>query len=180
MFMQNTTPNQDPQTGVHYGVIHYNSLNPEALDDIFTQGENLSYKNALDEAKNSLKKAIEDAMEYHNKFAIENVVNAALDALEENFGDSYHEDEDIYEYSKAGYIITNSPSLCALFIIKSPYVTNCKYCSPCAPNAGDLDNPLDGGVETYCLELDWFDGENKCPYEPKELVPVGDKVERNE
>ena len=50
-----------------------------------------------------------------------------------------------------------------LFVIKSPYSTFCRLCSPCMPNAGDLGSPdAKDGIKTYCLGHDWFD--RKAPY----------------
>jgi len=51
-----------------------------------------------------------------------------------------------------------------IWVEKSPYYTLCSFCSPCAPGAGDLDEPNQDGVKTYCLGLDYFDSDNPCPY----------------
>jgi len=57
-----------------------------------------------------------------------------------------------------------------VILIKSPYFTYCKFCSPCVPGAGNLDSPSnfteDGttdGVATYCFGHDWFDS-GVAPY----------------
>ena len=53
-----------------------------------------------------------------------------------------------------------------LFILKSPYYTYAQYCSPCAPGACHLGNPLDikdKNVKCYCLGHDWFNS-GKAPY----------------
>ena len=50
-----------------------------------------------------------------------------------------------------------------IFILKSPYYTRCRLCSPCAPNAGYLLSPDPLGVKTYCFDKDWFEDE-KAPY----------------
>ena len=46
-----------------------------------------------------------------------------------------------------------------IFILRSPFYTRCRLCSPCAPNAGYLLSPDPLGVETYCFGEDWFDDE---------------------
>lgn len=38
--------NRDRETGIHYGVISQNSVNPESLEDIMTNGEDVAYKQA--------------------------------------------------------------------------------------------------------------------------------------
>jgi hypothetical protein len=44
-----------------------------------------------------------------------------------------------------------------IFIVKSPYYTKCKFCSPCAPGAGYLMSPNDDGIKAYCFNHDWFE-----------------------
>lgn len=71
-----------------------------------------------------------------------------------------------YEYTgDSDYTLEYSDTLNAFFVTKSPYYTFAALCSPCAPNAGNLDTPRDetrGGVKTYCLGHDYF--ENGAPY----------------
>lgn len=53
-----------------------------------------------------------------------------------------------------------------IFILRSPYFTYSQYCSPCAPGAGYLMNPLnelDENNKTYCFGHDWFE-DGKAPY----------------
>ena len=64
-----------------------------------------------------------------------------------------------------------------IFITKSPYFTYAQFCSPCAPGAGYLMNPLDkpdNGNKTYCFGHDWFEG-GKAPY-PVYSVKTGKLV----
>ncbi len=53
-----------------------------------------------------------------------------------------------------------------IFILESPYFTYAQFCSPCAPGACYLRNPLETPVEAnraYCFGPDWFE-DNKAPY----------------
>lgn len=50
-----------------------------------------------------------------------------------------------------------------VMIVKSPYYTFARYCSPCVPGAGNLNSADPEGVKTYCLGHDWFEG-GKAPY----------------
>lgn len=60
-----------------------------------------------------------------------------------------------------------------IFICKSPYFTYAQFCSPCAPGACYLLNPLDvpeehdrsefAGNRAYCFGHDWFES-GKAPY----------------
>ncbi len=57
-----------------------------------------------------------------------------------------------------------------IMVLKSPYFTFAQFCSPCAPGACHLENPLevaDGEAtmanRAYCLGHDWFDN-GQAPY----------------
>jgi hypothetical protein len=50
-----------------------------------------------------------------------------------------------------------------IMVIRSPYYTHARFCSPCVPGAGDLEAPMPDGPKTYCLGHDWFE-EGKAPY----------------
>ena len=63
-----------------------------------------------------------------------------------------------FNYDANGYKITQDGDSPDLFILRSPYYTYCQFCSPCAPGAGHLENPIHDGVKSYCLGPDWFEG----------------------
>lgn len=45
-----------------------------------------------------------------------------------------------------------------VFVTKSKYYTHAQFCSPCAPGACHLSNPVDkNGPKAYCFPPDWFD-----------------------
>jgi len=89
------------------------------------------------------------------------------------------------------YLATQGGDDCDIFVIKSPFFTYAQFCSPCAPGACYLGNPLDEPVtldhETreatvnypnnrcYCFGEDWFDDEEPCPY-PIFRVDTGELV----
>jgi hypothetical protein len=74
--------------------------------------------------------------------------------------DSQHTD---YQFHDASYDIISILDS-DLLVIASPYYTFTRLCSPCVPNAGDLNNPNEeSGVKTYCLGPDWFD-DGVAPY----------------
>jgi hypothetical protein len=53
-----------------------------------------------------------------------------------------------------------------IFVMQSPYYTYAQFCSPCAPGACYLMNPVEpshGNNRCYCFGHDWFD-EGKAPY----------------
>lgn len=165
--------NYDADAGIHYGVIHANSCNPDAVQDIYDNGENLSYQNATIEAKNMIGSALRpvlddlgvlpyglnvDRVKLSDAY-IADVVESVWSDIEQDWNDRYQGDgDDAYEYTKDGYVLRTT-SL-GIYVIKSPYYTWCAACSPCCPNAGDLDTPRltpDHGLKTYALGPDWFD-----------------------
>lgn len=95
---------------------------------------------------------------------------------DESEPESDSDDEHIgWSYEKEGYICTQGepPNI---MLIKSPYYTLARPCSPCYPNAGDLDSTENGTFKTYCFgHDDWFDGPAPYPvYSVKtnELIAV--------
>lgn len=153
--------NRDIQTGIRYGVISPHSVSPEALDDIYTQGDNLTYAAACDDIKSRVADALADILrDCVSERYRQDIIDTTSDAIIESAnldGDG----DDTYRYDRDGYVIETS-SL-GLFVTKSPYKTRARFCSPCAPGAGDLDSPDADGVETYCLGADWFEG-GEAPY----------------
>lgn len=64
-----------------------------------------------------------------------------------------------------------------IFIIKSPYFTYAQFCSPCAPGACYLMNPLEDPIENnkcYCFDHDWFE-DGEAPY-PVYSVKTGELI----
>jgi hypothetical protein len=68
-----------------------------------------------------------------------------------------------FTYERDGYVLNMGTDGFGIFVIKSPHYTKARFCSPCAPGAGNLDSPSDDGVPTYCLAADWFEDE-QAPY----------------
>jgi hypothetical protein len=65
-----------------------------------------------------------------------------------------------------------------IFVTKAPYYTYAQFCSPCAPGACYLENPLsepDNDNKCYCFGHDWFD-EGRAPYTVYD-IKTGEVVE---
>jgi hypothetical protein len=81
--------------------------------------------------------------------------------------DEFDFDEpDNYIYESDGYICEQD-SYGDIFILRSPYYTYAQFCSPCAPGACHLENPLPfrhNDNKCYCFGHDWFDS-GKAPYD---------------
>lgn len=66
-------------------------------------------------------------------------------------------------YEEEGYLAYQNEDSPEIIVIKSPYYTLCKFCSPCFPGAGDLDSPTEAGIKAYCFGHDFFE-DGKAPY----------------
>lgn len=86
----------------------------------------------------------------------------------------FFDSEDAYPEEPLGWNYTGNSEIVAtqsgddhdIFVTKSPYYTFAQFCSPCAPGACYLLNPVDPneGNKAYCFPADMFDEENPCPY----------------
>ena len=169
--------NYDEKTGIAYGVISPHALNPDALDDLYNGGTDPHYENAKEEFTNDIKTVLD---RYGFSIGqIDEVLSPAIDIFNESFescGDGQ------CDYSDKDYTLHISGDNFGIFVIKSPYYTYCRKCSPCAPGAGDLNNPVDMdggggplepspyqlfsnqcGDKSYCLDSSFFD-DGKAPY----------------
>jgi len=67
-----------------------------------------------------------------------------------------------FEYTKDGYILSQSADDSDIWVFKSPFYTVAGFCSPCAPGAVYLTDPSPD-AKAYCLGADWFES-GKAPY----------------
>lgn len=82
-----------------------------------------------------------------------------------------------FTYESDGYKCSQSGDDTDIFIELSPYFTYAQFCSPCAPGAVYLLNPLDtpvDGNKGYCFGHGWFES-GKAPY-PVYSVETGELV----
>lgn len=151
--------NYDPKTGIHYGCISQNSLNLECMDSWYDN----------DRIWDSFIEELDQKVES----------GEITEDEKQNEIDNFMPDEGLYYIDNDEFKAEYSPSLNAWTILKSPFFTYCRPCSPCVPNAGDLDNPLDvivhedgehdtNGIKTYCLPfyMLYESKDTKYPHEP--------------
>jgi hypothetical protein len=180
--------NYDEKTGIHYGVISPNSICQETLSDLCGKSTDTIYEESKTDFTDSLKNILND-----NGFSIgqiDEVLTPAIDCFNEN----YQNDNHGYEYEDTEYTLHISDDNFGIFVIRSPFYTFTKQCSPCAPGAGDLDSPISkqeydagdhnafmyGTVKAYCLPKEFFDDEYaKIPYryyrvtdDKEEIAPI--------
>jgi hypothetical protein len=82
-----------------------------------------------------------------------------VDPILDELLECYETDSDGYDYSYEcdgyHYELSSLGGAGIIFVIKSPFVAVCKQCSPCCPNAGDLDNIVQTFAEgylAYCVD----------------------------
>ena len=143
--------NRNRETGIHYGVISQNSIGEAWFDH-----SEPDYGEAHCPKCNS---EILDSQE---------IASAKKDYWCKKCKKSFWSEECFpeeplsFSYEANGYILTSCLDS-DIMVIKSPFYTFTKFCSPYVPGAGDLNNYMEGGVKTYCLGHTWFD-DDVAPY----------------
>lgn len=143
--------NFNPKTGIAYGYISANSLDPEWVDTLMYSNfaVDLSYKEAENE---HIQVRESEWLEDHDDL--------------EDF--DYGDEEAAFSESYEGYEPTITGTLEGVqyqsswlggalhfFIFESPHVDTFQVCSPCVPGAADLDSPSKSGIEGYDVPSDW-------------------------
>lgn len=126
--------------------------------------------------------AVEAALELveveSGTFDIEEVVEAILSDTQQNdyFNSGDGEDSYSYEDGPFKYLLSHLGGAPLIWVVESPYVTYCRTCSPCVPNAGDLDNcvPADESNNiAYCVDPDDIEVAADKPIEVRRVDAEG-------
>lgn len=148
--------NTNPETGIRYGIISANSLDPEVVHEIQSRGKSLHIEAASSEMEDAIRSACGD---YLSKSACDDLVDHAQDLLCNDF----HDDEPVHEfdiecpgYGRVKGQTTWLGGALMIFVFLSPFLAKAKLCSPCVPNAGDLDHLDEDGYECYGVPSDWL------------------------
>jgi hypothetical protein len=173
----------NPVTGIRYGVIACASLDPDLVQELFYghQAVDLSYKAAYDEAK---KQAEREADQVEEEVSMDHPgcddLGPWIEAVWERkgyqdrddfiscelekFSDMCEIDEPTIEgeYEGVKYQIGWLGGAPLLWVIEGPIGWAARLCSPCVPNAADLD----GGFATGDYYV-WVDGD--CPDKTPDL-----------
>lgn len=180
--MKNTLVNCD-ETGIRYGCVYLNSLDYETAQWLWDDAENLSEAEAYAELKSEIERDAESIEEevriaaaerdyamLSNDRYMEDEVEAAYNRLGYDDRDDYIDtrlereferieiDEPILAGACEGvrYEISWLGGAPLLWVLESPIISKAKLCSPCCPNAGDLNNLDDDGYECYGIPADWY------------------------
>jgi hypothetical protein len=186
--------NVNPETGIRYGVIAINSLDPDLAQELMygPGAVDMTYDDAYAEAKKEAgARFVQETEEAgiaasetdHNmtdserEIFIERYLDEKLDGVIdrdefienalEQFSDTYSMQEPrivgIYgkpPQDQINYLVTWVGGSPLLMVLLGPQGACRSLCSPCIPNAGDLDSGyfVDGetGFECYVVPRDWL------------------------
>lgn len=181
--MKNGLPNCD-ENGIRYGVIAIQNLDPDVVDELWygSGAVDLSYQAALEEFKAEIERDADNIEDEVRIGIAETDPSLVGDERweERRIEDEYlrlgYDDREDYvenrleaeswciqideptiegTYDGVKYQISWLGGSPLLFVFESPVISRARPCSPCVPNAGDLDNLSDAGVECYGVPDDW-------------------------
>jgi hypothetical protein len=82
---------------------------------------------------------------------LDRLVNEGLLENYESDGENYHHILEDDPNGKIKVLLRWLGGAPLLYVVESPYVARCAWCSPCVPNGGDLNTPQPHGITAYCL-----------------------------
>ncbi|MCP4597019.1 hypothetical protein [Neptuniibacter sp.] len=139
------TVNRDAEAGIRFGVIHQNEVMEVWCEESEAEYGVIECSSCGDDLS----------------IDMDECPNCEADLVSEfDFAEPI-----AFSYIKDGYKCFSN-EYGDIFIEKAPYYTYAQFCSPCAPGACHLSNPLDmpnDNNKCYCFGHDWFDNE-KAPY----------------
>ena len=177
--------NTHPTTGIRFGVVSGNSLDPDVLNELFYGAEavNVSFNEAYAEAKRAFEAEFDDLME-EAKIAAAEVDYHMSDDERERFVERWFEERDITddkdyyvemkldqwneryecdeptiegEYEGVKYTILWLGGAPLVYVAEGPMTYVSSLCSPCCPGAADLDSGFDPhGFLCYSVPQDWI------------------------
>ena len=147
--------NINPDTGIAYGIVSMHLLNSWVWDEFQDYGTNTSLEAAQAEVKsNFMNELLQDGVHPN--------------ALEERWAHAEDAEFEAIEIEEACYTLETDGMKLAIswlggapmvWVFFSPHTSEVSLCSPCCPNAGDIQGPGNSGTEAtsaYTLPPEWF------------------------
>lgn len=145
--------NMNPVTGIRYGIISANSLDPEVVHEMQMDGTDVHWADHIESIRAEV--MADDSYLPEDK---EDEINSRIE-LE---GDRWYDDEPIHVFGIdcPGYGVVKGQTTwlggaLLVFIFESPFQEACDLCSPCVPNCGNLDSRNPDGYQCYDVPNDW-------------------------
>lgn len=158
--------NVDHETGIRYGVIPVNEVCQGWYDSAESDYGDVSCPECSGGVVDSCSPEAPDNAE-KDWYCPDCELSAWSD-------DVYPESPLAFKLDDGEYQATQSGDDHDIFVLKSPYFTRARFCSPCAPGACYLLNPDEDGEKAYCFGHDFFE-DGKAPY-PVFRVDTGEQV----
>lgn len=139
--------NRNPITGIRYGIISANSLSPDVVDYIQSNGTDIRWQWAIDEIKQELLGLHLTPADY----------SALLSTRINELANEWEDNEPVHEFliDNVSGRTTWLGGAMLVWIFNSPFTASAKLCSPCVPDCGDLDKRDPWGYECYDVPKDW-------------------------
>lgn len=145
-------PNYNPDTGIPYGTIYLHHIDSDLAQELwYTHGEDISYKNALEEFRSEVRAELLDSEPDVDPDDIEDMIDSRCEWFEPQIDEPTIEGE----YEGVKYMISWLGGAPLLWVFRSPFTGSYAQCSPCVPGAGDLETPDEYGVVCYDVPPDW-------------------------
>lgn len=139
--------NINSKTGIRYGVINANDV-PWLLEEIVENGVNETWeafkKERIEEA--------EELVAKWEEYGLTNAEDLAEQLFDETDWGIYEVYEEEYSHTDADgnqFLLGYLGGAPLIWCIKTDKIAHARECSPCVPNAGDLNNQEEGGFECY-------------------------------
>ena len=159
MSTTNQAPNIHPKTGIHYGVIHLSSVSDRFWDEVACNGD----CRAFEDMKLRLIDSIDSALEDHIFQSLdEDVFQDIKSQLYDFHIERASELSDLSDHYIKTEEFEAEITETEIIVLWSKTTKKANLCSPCFPNAGDLDDCENGTHETYCLPS-WATREDSGP-----------------
>lgn len=158
--------NTNIDTGIRFGIVSANSLHGDVIDEIQQYGTDVHWDDAVSELRERM--AAEWADE--GKSSDDDEFTEAFEEAVEDLGNSWMDDEPVHEYEtqQCSVMTTWLGGAMMVWVFKSPYIVKARLCSPCVPNAGDLDSKdKEDGFDCYDVPPEWY-----ADYEEGETVKI--------
>lgn len=145
--------NTNSETGIRYGTIYLRSIDDDTAHYLFYEGNNVSMDDAAEELRREI--GIEAAERGFDD-------DTDREDWEEREFERQVEGIEVEEPTIEGecdgvkYMISWLGGVPLLWVFESPVTGRFNLCSPCVPNACNLDSPNPGGYEGYMVPADWL------------------------
>ena len=149
-----STQNRNLETGIRYGIISASSLDSEIIDMIERNGDNLTADEALKQIRLDVNKAVDAGEVEEDDFDAE--VDRRMTEWSENASEEVYRLVEGEGNTRLEVQTTWLGGAQLVWVFRSPHMTYRGLCSPCVPNALDLDTPFDPhGHLGYDVPPDW-------------------------